>query len=98
MVHLVFLNQVMQLQEKLQQETQRMCEETGFSENQLKEFAENKENFSEEEWNAIQSAKKKLNTQAEELSAIVPSKKTEAKGSSKKAPSSGVKKNKWMKS
>ena len=92
------LNQVMQLQEKLQQETQRMCEETGVSENQLKEFAENKENFSEEEWNAIQSAKKKLNTQAEELSAIVPSKKTEAKGSSKKAPSSGVKKNKWMKS
>jgi hypothetical protein len=91
------LNQVMQLQVKLQQETARMCEETGFSEEQLKEFAENKENFSTEEWGAIQAAKKKLNVQAEEISAIVPGNKSEGKGASKKG-SSAVKKNKWMKS
>lgn len=91
------LNQVMQLNEKLQQETARMCEETGFSETQLKEFAENKENFSEEEWSAIQMAKKKLNNQADELSHLVPSKKSEGKSPSKKG-AAGPKKNKWMKS
>jgi len=90
------LNEVMQLQEKLQQETTKMCEETGLSENQLKEFAENKENFSEEEWNTIQGAKQKLNSQADELSAALP-KKTSGKSSEKKG-SAGVKKNKWMKS
>jgi hypothetical protein len=91
------LNQVMQLQDKLQQETQRMCEETGYSEAQLKDFAENKENFSEEEWESIQAAKKKLNSQAEELSILVPGKKEESKGAHKKG-STPVKKNKWMKS
>ncbi len=91
------LNQVTQLNEKLQQETARMCEETGFSESQLKEFAENQENFSEEEWSAIQTAKKKLNTQADELSELVPGKKSEGKSSGKKA-AVGAKKNKWMKS
>lgn len=93
------MTEVMQLQEKLQQETERMCEETGLSEDQLKEYAQTKDNFSDEEWSSIQAAKSKLESQAEELSAVLPSakKKSPSEKSEKKAKSSGgPKKKKWI--
>jgi len=93
------MNEIMQLQEKLQQETHKMCEDTGLSEEQLKEYAQNQDNFSDEEWASIQQAKQQLEQQAEELSAILPSKKKKAPGEDKKpkAPT-GPKKKKWVKS
>lgn len=91
------LGEVMMLQEKLQQETQRMCEETGLSESELKDYAQNKENFSDEEWKSIQSARHKLENQAEEISSAMPEKKQKEPSKEKKAPSSS-KKSKWMKS
>lgn len=91
------MNQVVELQKKLQQETERMCHETGLSESELKDFAQDKENFSEEEWNSIQSARKKLEKQADALSEILPAKKKDAHEGEKK-PSTAPKKKKWMKS
>ena len=92
------MNEVMQLQEKLQQETEKMCSETGLSEEQLKEYAQSKDNFSDEEWESIQAAKTKLESQAEELSAVLPAAKkkepSERKGKAPGAP----KKKKWVKS
>ena len=91
------LGEVMMLQEKLQQETQRMCEETGLSEGELKEYAQNKENFSDEEWKSIQSARHKLENQAEEISSAMPGKKEKEPAKEKKTTTAS-KKSKWMKS
>jgi hypothetical protein len=95
------MNEVMQLQQKLQQETEKMCSETGLSEDQLKEYAQSKDNFSDEEWESIQSAKKKLEEQAEELSSVLPTgKKSSAdKSADKKGKTTtSPKKKKWVKS
>ena len=92
------MNEIMQLQEKLQQETEKMCSETGLSEEQLKEYAQNQDNFSNDEWESIQGAKKKLERQAEELSDILPTKKKAPAKDKKPKSSTGAKKKKWMKS
>jgi len=91
------MNEIMQLQEKLQQETQRMCAETGLSEEQLREYAQNKDNFSNDEWDSIQDAKKQLEKQADELSDMLPHTKKPSSEQSKK-PKTGSKKKKWVKS
>lgn len=91
------MNQVVELQKKLQQETERMCHETGLSESELKDFAQDKENFSEQEWNSIQSARQKLEKQADSLSEILPPKNKEEREGEKKT-SIAPKKKKWMKS
>lgn len=89
------MKEVMQLQEKLQEETEKMCEQTGLSEEQLKEYAQSKDNFSDEEWESIQAAKSKLEQQAEELSEILPAKKKEGSSEKKGKPKGSVKKKKW---
>jgi hypothetical protein len=91
------MKEVVELQEKLQSETARMCAETGFSEDQLKEYSNDKKHFSEDEWKSIQSAKVKFEQQAEELGSIlpVPNKKEIAPSGEKKAPKQ---KKKWVKS
>lgn len=90
------MNEVMQLQEKLKEETERMCHETGLSESELKNFAQNRANFSSEEWSSIENARGKLEKQAEALSEVLPSKKVEEEKEKKGAPK--PKKSKWMKS
>lgn len=92
------MNEVMQLQEKLQQETEKMCSETGLSEDQLKEYAQSKDNFSDEEWESIQSAKSKLEQQAEELASVLPAPKKKASSEKKGKPPGAPKKKKWVKS
>jgi len=91
-----FMKEVMELQEKLKLETEKMCKETGLSEDELKEFSQQKENFSEEEWRSIQSAKQKFEEQAEELTSIIPQPQ-KPQESSKKEGKKTVKK-KWVKS
>ncbi|MCH9631174.1 MAG: hypothetical protein S4CHLAM37_11930 [Chlamydiia bacterium] len=99
------LGKVMELQEKLQEETEKMCTDSGLSEEELKEFANDKENFTEEEWETIAQAKSKLDDQADQISkhlpgsepgpaevASAPKKKKKKKGTKKKGG------DKWMKS
>lgn len=92
------MNEVMQLQQKLQQETEKMCSETGLSEEQLKEYAQTKDNFSDEEWESIQSAKAKLEQQAEDLSSVLPTARKKEPAEKKSKTSSTSKKKKWVKS
>ncbi|MEI8301210.1 MAG: hypothetical protein WCG10_06360 [Chlamydiota bacterium] len=91
------MKEVMELQEKLQSETTKMCAETGLSEDELKEYSHDKKHFSEDEWKSIQSAKQKFEQQAEELASVlpVPKKKEEDASAAKKTPKA---KKKWVKS
>jgi hypothetical protein len=91
------MKEVVELQEKLQSETTKMCSETGLSEDELKEYSHDKKHFSEDEWKSIQSAKKKFEQQAEELASVLPvaNKKETTQSGEKKAPKQ---KKKWMKS
>lgn len=96
------MKEMTELQQKLQEETERMCHDTGLSEEQLRNFAQNRDNFSDEEWHSIQQAKAKLERQAEELSDILPGgNNTKKKSSSDKKPKEGghrPKKQQWTKS
>lgn len=54
------VEKVMILKEKIEEETKRVCEKTGMTPQQLAEYSKNPKNFSPEQWNAIEGAKKKL--------------------------------------
>ncbi|PCI95658.1 hypothetical protein COB11_01620 [Candidatus Aerophobetes bacterium] len=100
------LGKVMELQEKLQEETEKMCTDSGLTEEELKEFANDKKNFTDEEWETITHAKSKLDDQAEQISkhlpgnepgpaeiaSSVPKKKKKKKGTKRKGG------DKWVKS
>ena len=49
-----------ELKKKIEEETKRVCEKTGMTPEQLMEYAEDPKNFSPEQWSAISSTKKKL--------------------------------------
>ncbi|MBP9842134.1 MAG: hypothetical protein KBC64_06910 [Simkaniaceae bacterium] len=88
--------QVAELKKKLQAETDKMREVTGLSEDELKAFALNQKNFSNEEWSVIQNAKTQLDGKAKEISSIVTGKPVEEP----KAPKSGSgekRAKKWVK-
>lgn len=46
-----------EMQEKVESEKNKLFQKIGISENDLKAFINNKENFSEEEWNSMQEMK-----------------------------------------
>ena len=94
------IDEVLSLQEKLQLQTDQMCESMEMSEEELKEFAENPENFTDEEWGTIQDAKVKLEGQASEIDGIINFDKPK-KGTKSSAKKKGAKKGKgkkWVKS
>jgi hypothetical protein len=95
------IDEVLSLQEKLQLQTDQMCESMEMSEEELKMFAENPENFTEEEWQTIQDAKVKLEGQASEIDGIInfnkPKKQSQNSPSKKKGSKKGKGK-KWVKS
>lgn len=90
-------DEVAKLKAKLQEETNKMKEITGLSEDELKSFALNPGNFSDDEWGVIKSAKTQLDSQAQEINSIVRGSEGEAPKAPKKKGSSGSKK-KWVKS
>lgn len=92
------LSKVMQLQQMLQEETKKMCSDSGLTEEQLREFANNRDNFSEEEWATIVSAKSKLDEQANAIAKKLPGGKENPSLEKAKKPASKKKEKKWMKS
>lgn len=87
------VKKVMILKKKIEEETKRVCEKTGLSPEQLAAFSSDPKNFSSEQWNAIEGAKKKLEEGVSELKKQVtgekPSdapKKEEGAKKKKKAP------------
>lgn len=89
-------DQVAQLKQKLQAETDKMREMTGLSEDELKAFALNHQNFSSEEWSVIQNAKTQLDSKAREISTIVTGKEP-VEPKAPKAPSGDRRSKKWVK-
>ncbi len=56
---------------QMKQETKKICEKTGLSEDQLMTYAENPSNFSPEQWRAIQDARGKMSAAGQSLSKSV---------------------------
>ncbi|MBS0652330.1 MAG: hypothetical protein JSR39_02260 [Verrucomicrobia bacterium] len=99
---------------QMMQETKKICEKTGMSEEQLTSYAENPSNFSPEQWSSIQEARKKMlsagQNLAKSVSAMDPGAARKTGDSSPSAPASKEgepkksghvkksKKNQWMRS
>ncbi len=54
------VKKVMILKRKIEEETKRVCDKTGLTPEQLAAYSNDPKNFSQEQWNAIEGAKKKL--------------------------------------
>lgn len=61
------VKKVMILKKKIEEETKRVCEKTGLTPEQLTSFTNDPKNFSPEQWNAIEGAKKRLDKGVSEL-------------------------------
>ena len=51
-------NHHISFKKKIEEETQRVCEKTGMTPEQLADFSNNPKNFSEDQWSAIEGAKR----------------------------------------
>lgn len=70
------VKKVMILKKKIEEETKRVCEKTGLSPEQLAAYSSDPKNFSPEQWNAIEGAKKKLEEGVGELKKQVKGKES----------------------
>lgn len=61
------VERVMILKKKIEEETQRVCEKTGMTPDQLAAYSNDPENFTEEQWAAIEESKKKLDSGVNDL-------------------------------
>jgi len=62
-----FMEKVMALQGKVKDETKKLCEMSGLSEEQITQFAMNPQNFSKEQWETISQSKSQLEEQAQKI-------------------------------
>ena len=69
------VKRVMMLKMKIEEETQRVCKKTGMTPEQLAEFSADPKNFSDEQWNAIEGAKEKLDKGAGEIKEAIQAKR-----------------------
>ena len=81
------VERVMILKKKIEEETQRVCEKTWMTPDQLAAYSNDPENFTEEQWTAIEESKKKLDSGVNDLKKKAKS-KAGSKTSSKKTASS----------
>lgn len=88
------IEQIKKLQTRLEDETKKVKEVTGLSDEELKAFAENKANFKDNDWDVIQKAKGKIDEQAKEITAITGTPEV----SKKKSSGPKKRKKKWVKS
>lgn len=82
------VKKVMILKRKIEEETKRVCDKTGLSPQQLAEYSSNPKNFSPEQWNAIEGAKKKLEEGVGSLKSAVKGKEGEKVASTDEKPKS----------
>ncbi|MCP5506477.1 MAG: hypothetical protein H7A38_06310 [Chlamydiales bacterium] len=82
------VKKVMILKKKIEEETKRVCEKTGLTPQQLAAYSSDPKNFSPDQWNAIEGAKKKLEEGVGELKKQVqgqkPAEKSKEEEGSKK--------------
>jgi len=95
---------------QMMQETKKICEKTGMSEEQLSSYAENPNNFSPEQWASIQEARNKMLSTGKNLAQSVssldntgadkpdPSSSSSIREEKEKKVSKKTKKSQWMRS
>ena len=92
------VEKVMILKKRIEEETKRICEKTGMTEEQLAQYSSNPKNFTGEQWNAIEGAKKKLESGVGEIRKIVrgeaPAPENKAQAPKKEGEEKGKKKRK----
>lgn len=54
------IERVMVMKKRIEEETRRVCEKTGMSEEQIAQFSNNPKNFSTDQWESIENAKNRL--------------------------------------
>ncbi|MCP5492517.1 MAG: hypothetical protein H7A40_05690 [Chlamydiales bacterium] len=94
------IEELQQLQSVVQEETHKLVESTGLSEEELKSFAEDPSNFTPEHWEMIQNARHSIQTDASEASKMLnfrPESPKPPSGEPKKKPK-GPGKSGWVKS
>lgn len=74
------VNKVVILKRKIEEETKRVCDKTGLTPEQLAAYSNDPKNFSKEQWNAIEGAKKKLD---EGVASLKGKEETGGEGTSK---------------
>lgn len=98
-----------ELYQQMVAQTKKICETTGLSEEQLVAYAENPQNFTPDQWRAIQESKQKISRVSNELVQTIQSKESAAPESkspieiqpptAKKRPGARrVDRSKWMRS
>lgn len=90
------VKKVMILKQKIEEETKRVCDKTGLTPQQLAAYSSDPKNFTSEQWNAIEGAKKKLDEGVGSLKdaakeprdgeSVAPAKKSEQASKKKKKP------------
>ena len=83
----------------LMQETQKIVEKTGMTEDQLSRFSENPDNFSSSQWKALELVKNELDQTAKELTTIIRGGKKEVtKKTTSLTRNKPSRKDRWLKS
>ena len=61
------LEELQEVQQFVEKETAKLSEKTGLTPEQLKDYADDKSHFSEEQWNAIQGARERIVHDSEDV-------------------------------
>lgn len=84
-----FMGKIMELQSKIKEETNKLCETSGLSEEQVMQFAMNPDNFPKEQWDLINRSKEKLESKAQDIQRTFQGKGDNGKGPDEKPPKTG---------
>ncbi|MEM7174891.1 MAG: hypothetical protein AAF443_03040 [Chlamydiota bacterium] len=90
------IEKVSKLKERVEMETKKVCEKTGLTEEQLLARAKNPANFSEDQWNALTEAQKKIESGVREVKEKVESSEEKSPSVEKKKPKPKKKSKKWI--
>ncbi|MES2121663.1 MAG: hypothetical protein V4492_02655, partial [Chlamydiota bacterium] len=86
------LKMMAELYQKMMEETKKICERSGMTEEQLLAVAENPKNFTPDQWNLIAECKKKIAQAGENISKTVQPIVEQGEGKGAGAPPQGEKK------
>ena len=92
--------ELQELQRVVQEETSKLTDMTGLSDEELKAFAENEKNFTPEQWKMIQNTRGRIEKDATEVSNLLKFNEegSEGESSPKKPKKPSKKKQDWLKS
>ncbi|MCP5509232.1 MAG: hypothetical protein H7A39_02335 [Chlamydiales bacterium] len=92
--------ELQELQRVVQEETEKLTNMTGMSEEELKAFAENKNNFTPEQWEMVQQTRSRIQKDTTEVSNLIQFNEpgSEQSHKPKKPKNIAKKKTDWLKS